>query len=79
MQSTFESNDECCIITLLEIPVVTVIAMIQWVKDHVPDVGVSLIQQKLYIVADCITLKELAVAFNRRFGMLSERYSMNLN
>lgn len=79
MQNTFKSNDEALIITLLEIPVVTVIAMIQWVQDHVEDVGVSLIGQKLYIVADNITLKALAIAFDRRFGMLSERYTMNLN
>ena len=79
MQNTFKYNDEALIITLLEIPVVTVIAMIQWVQDHVEDVGVSLIEQKLYIVADNITLKELVVAFNRRFEMLSERYTMNLN
>lgn len=79
MNSTSKSNtDEALIVTLLELPVVTVAAMIQWVKDHVEDVAISLIGQKLYIVADNITLKELADAFNRRFGMLTERYTLEL-
>ena len=79
MNSTSKSNnDEALIITLLELPVVTVAAMIQWVKDRVEDVAISLIGQKLYIVADNITLQELAGAFNRRFGMLTERYTIEL-
>ena len=78
MYNTSKSNDEAIIVTLLDLPVVTVAAMIQWVKDHVEDAAISLVEQKLYIVADNITLKELADAFNRRFGMLAERYTLEL-
>lgn len=79
MNSSSKSNhDEALIVTLLELPVVTVAAMIQWVKDHAEDVAISLSGQKMYIVADNSTLKEFADAFNRRFGMLAERYTLEL-
>lgn len=78
MNSTSKSNDEALIITLLDLPVVTAVAMIQWVKAHVEDTAISLVEQKLLIVADNTTLQELAAAFNHRFGMLTERYTLEL-
>ena len=78
MNSTSKSNDEALIITLLDLPVVTVVAMIQWVKAHVEDTAISLVDEKLFIIADNTTLKEVAAAFNHRFGMLAERYTLEL-
>lgn len=76
MNSTSKFNDETLIITLLELPVVTVAAMIQWVKDHAEDVAISLIGEQMYIISDKATLYEIHTAFNQRFGMLSERYNI---
>lgn len=76
MQNTSKSDE--ALIIKLELPCVTVAAMLQWLRDHVDDVAVTIVGQKLYVVADKGTLKEIKDAFNQRFGMLSERYTLEL-
>ena len=78
MRNISKSNDDVLIITLMDLPVVTVAAMTQWVKDRVEDTAISLVEQKLFIVADNTTLKELAAAFNHSFDMLAGRYTLEL-